>query len=211
MSSTSQGNNSRRKNWGPSDLSITFSGFDRLMLGGIYFRGKDLLASQPTPEKSLIMLSEYLIGRDDLASLMVLGRVAYLDKRILIYLERLVDLLIKYGENTGAGFTLNLRRVYEEGGPREYEKAVALIKTYHLLLTAVRTSPNLSRMVNALITQMEYPHVERMIRESGGQRFGAPVLFGVEEKQSQSRRRRRRARSEEEAEAPAIEAVEAGE
>ncbi|MEM3447271.1 MAG: hypothetical protein QXP38_00095 [Nitrososphaerota archaeon] len=175
-----------------NEFSVSFNGFDRPTFTGVALRARDLLSAQPTPEKSLITLSEYLIGRDDLAALMVLGRVAYLDRRILIWLDGLFDLLIRYGENTGAGYVLNIRKAYEEGGPAEYERAIALLRTYNLLLWAARTAPNLSRMINALVSQMEYPHVAREIQERGGQRVGAPLELGGELPAPSGRRRRKR-------------------
>ncbi|MEM2050107.1 MAG: hypothetical protein QXZ11_03175 [Thermoproteota archaeon] len=191
----------------PNDLSIVVAGFDRPAFASSHFRLSDVLTTQPTPEKSLITLTEYLIGKDDLASLAVLGRLSYIDKRILVYLDGIFNLVLKYGEDEGNRFKINMRRIYE-ADREEYETAQALLRTYNLLLWAVRMTPNLSRMVNALLSQMEYPQVQRTIVERAGQRMGAGLMIGSEEQlQPRARGRRRRTAQAPASEAPVEEVV----
>lgn len=120
----------------------------------------------PSPERTFIAITDYLLRSDDPKFLLALSQIAFLDKRVLAIVHGMIEITQRYGVRSGDSIVISTRRILEEGGERELRRCLAIMRSYNLLEWIIRTSPVFSRIVEAMISHIEYPTVTRQIQDS---------------------------------------------
>lgn len=148
-----------------------------------------LLQTPPSPEKTFITVTDYLLRSDDLALLVMLAQAAFIDRRIMLVVMGLQEVTMKYGRLDATGnYVLRMEDVYREGGREEVERVTSLIEAYNLILWGVRTSSNFSSLTRILIEHLQYPTIQRQISDRFAPRFESGSIFIGEHGQRQQGR-----------------------
>jgi len=178
------------------DVSIPMTGLSRVVFPPRR-RAEPASAAPPRPETSFITLVDYLSGTDDLARAVALAGAVFYGDGVILMLTGLQEYFMKYAEEEGGHYTINLRRIMEEEGPRGVETFISLLQAYDILNWVLRSSPNVNRIIASLARSLEPPRISSQVVEEYGRRRPAAgaTLIGPED---QVRRMTRQLRSMEE-------------
>jgi hypothetical protein len=178
-----------------SDISIAMPSMSRLTFTRRR-RPEPEPASPPRPEKTFTTMMDYLVGTDDLAKIASISGVMYYSPGFILTVLGLQRLFMKYSEQEGNEYVLNLRRLDDE---EEREAALNVVSLYDLYLWVLRTSPSMARMVFNLQKSFQPPSVSSQIVEEYGRRgrAGVGAVMGGEEQVKKIARQLRREEEEE--------------